>query len=50
MKIKIFRALLRSRAYANTAQGERVFIRTLTTLTAILFADVLLLAVGVLLH
>ena len=46
MKYKVLRLLVTSRRFANTEKGERVIVRTLTTMTIIAIADVLLLVFG----
>lgn len=44
--MKYLRTLVRFRRYANTKKGEKVVVRTLTVLSCVLLADVLLLIVG----
>lgn len=46
MKYKVLRMLASSRRYANTKHGERVIIRTLTAMFAVLLIDVFLFIVG----
>jgi hypothetical protein len=46
MKYKVLRALAASRRYANTKRGEKVIIRTLTEMFAVLLIDVFLFIVG----
>lgn len=43
MKTKILRGLIIARRWANTNRGERVIVRTLTSLVVIGFADLMIL-------
>ena len=47
MKTKILRGLIIARRWANTDRGERVVVRTLTSLMLIGFADLVVLIAGV---
>lgn len=46
MKYKVLRMLVASRRYANTEHGEKVIVRTLTTITAIGIVDMVLFIIG----
>jgi len=46
MKTKILRGLIIARRWANTDRGERVVVRTLTSLVVIGFADLMILIFG----
>lgn len=46
LKIKILRRLVAFREYANTENGERVIVRTLTVMSALFIVDLTLLVVG----
>ena len=46
MKTKILRKAVTFRHWANTDKGEKIIVRTLTTLTFICFADLMLLIIG----
>lgn len=43
MKTKILRGLVVARRWANTDKGEKIIVRTLTTLVFIGFADLMVL-------
>lgn len=45
-KITMLRGLLRLRAWANTEKGEKIIVRTLTTMTALGIIDAALLVIG----
>lgn len=47
MKTKILRGLVIARRWANTDRGERVIVRTLTSLVFIGFVDLAVLIAGV---
>lgn len=46
MKTKILRKVVTFRRWANTDKGEKIIVRTLTTLTFIGFGDLMLLIIG----
>lgn len=46
MKMKYLRTMVRFRNYSRTKRGERVIVRTLSIMSAVLILDVSLLIVG----
>ena len=46
MKTKMLRLLVSAKRYANSEKGEKVIVRTLTTITAIGIVDVVLFVIG----
>ena len=46
MKYKVLRKLMSFRKYANTERGEKIIVRTLTSMSVILVVDIALLIVG----
>jgi len=46
MRYKVLRKLVAFRRFANTERGEKIIVRVLTVIAAILVADVALLVVG----
>lgn len=46
MRTKVLRLLVTAKRYANTEKGEKVIVRTLTTVSALLVVDIVLFVVG----
>ena len=46
MKYKVLRKLVAFKKYTNTERGEKIIVRTLTSMSIILVVDIALLIVG----
>ena len=46
LKFKALRKLVQARAWANTPDGEKIIVRTLSILTVVAFLNLILLILG----